>query len=117
MARRGVGMKGDDLPVSAGFLEDFRALTRSRARALFLYGEADEVYRSFEPVKDRLLHSLDPAARSRIDVEVWPGPMHGFVEIGRQREAFERVVGWIEALHPQAAPQPRPRGDKAWISS
>ena len=117
VARRGVGMKGDDLPVSAGFLEDFGALARSRARALFLYGEADDVYRSFEPVKDRLLHSLDPAARSRIDVEVWPGPMHGFVEIGRQREAFERVVGWIEALHPQAAPQPRPRGDKAWISS
>src|SRR5438477_389424 len=29
VARRGVGMKGDDLPVSAGFLEDFGALTRS----------------------------------------------------------------------------------------
>lgn len=60
--------------------------------------------------------SLDPAARSRLEVEVWPGPMHGFVEIHRQREAFERVMGWIEALHPRAT-EHQPKGEKAWISS
>ena len=146
VARRGAGMKAGGLPVSAGFLEDFTALVRSRARALFLYGDADDVYRSFEPVKDALVRSLDPAARSRIEIEVWPGPLHGFVEIRRQREAFERVTGWIEALHPRAgAAQPgragrageerpkagtaadaaagtpaavqKPGGGKAWISS
>ena len=118
VARRGLpGIKGGDLPVSAAFLEDFGAFVRSGARALFLYGEADDVYRSFEPVKDRLLQSLDPSTRGRIDVEVWPGPMHGFVEIRRQREAFERVMGWIEGLAPRAAAERRPKGDKAWISS
>ena len=117
VARRGVpGWKGGDLPVSAGFLEDFGALVRSGARALFLYGDADDVYRSFEPVKDRLMASLDPAARRRIDVEVWPGPMHGFIEIRRQREAFARVMDWIEALHPRAA-EGRPKREKAWTSS
>jgi pimeloyl-ACP methyl ester carboxylesterase len=119
VARRGVpGMKAGGLPLSAGFLEDFTALVRSHARALFLYGEEDDVYRSFAPIKDRLLQSLDSATRSRIEVEVWPGPMHGFIEIRRQREAFERVVGWIEALRPRAATaKPLPKGDKAWISS
>ena len=119
VARRGVpGVKGGGQPVAAGFLEDFAAFTRSRARALFLYGDGDDVYRSFEPVKDRILQSLDPATRGRIEVEVWPGPMHGFIEIRRQREAFEKVVGWIEALHPRAATaKTQAKGEKAWISS
>jgi hypothetical protein len=119
LARRSIpGLKAGGLPMSEVFLEDFAALARSRARALFLFGDADAVYRGFEPVKDTLIPSLDPAIRSRIEVEVWPGPMHGFLEIRRQREAFERVMGWIEALHPGAAtPQRREKGDRAWISS
>lgn len=116
--RRVPGLKRGDLPVSAGFIQDFDAFVRSRARALFLYGEADDVYRSFEPVKDRLMASLDPATRARIEIEVWPGPLHGFTEIRRQREAYERVVGWIEALHPQAGTtRPRSGQEKAWTSS
>jgi pimeloyl-ACP methyl ester carboxylesterase len=118
VARRGVpGLKSGDLPVSAGFRDDFAALVRSGARALFLYGDADQEYRSFQPVKDRLLQPLDAAARGRFDVEVWPGPMHGFLEIRRQRDVFERVTGWIESLRPGAAAGRPAKGDQAWISS
>ena len=116
VARRGLpGAKGG-LPVSPGFLGDFEAFARSRARALFLYGDADEEYRSFLPVKDALIPTLDAATRSRIEVEVWPGRMHGFLEVGRQREALERVMGWIGAL-PAGAAEREARGERTWISS
>jgi pimeloyl-ACP methyl ester carboxylesterase len=119
VVRRGVpGLRTGGLPLAEGFRTDFAALVRSRARALFLYGDADDVYRSFEPVRDTLVQSLDAAARGRIQVEVWPGPMHGFLEIGRQREVMERIMRWIEALGPApGAARAEPKGEKAWTSS
>jgi alpha/beta superfamily hydrolase len=114
VARRAVpGLEAGGLPVAAGFVADFGAFVRSGARALFLYGEADEEYRSFEPVTSRLIPALDAAARSRIEVEVWPGRVHGFLDVARQREAFARVTSWIDALRPMGAPGK----EQAWISS
>jgi hypothetical protein len=95
------GAKGE-LPLSRGFIDDFRALVRSRARALFLYGLEDAEYLSFQVAERNLFAALPADARARFEVEVWPGTVHGFLEMTRQRETFARAVQWIEALHPRA---------------
>jgi len=110
---RAVGGVKDELPLSAGFIEDFKALVRSRARALFLYGVEDAEYASFRVAERKLFAVLAPDVRARFEVEVWPGSVHGFLEMTRQRETFTRAVGWIEALHPStpfaSAPADRTR--------
>lgn len=107
MGGRGVGANGE-LPLSAGFVDDFRALVRSGARALFLYGVEDAEYASFRVAESELFARLPAAVRARFDVEVWPGSVHGFLEMTRQRETFTRAVGWIEAMHPHARKAPAP---------
>jgi pimeloyl-ACP methyl ester carboxylesterase len=111
--RRSVGRAtpGEDLEVSENFRRDFRALARSRARVLFLFGAEDSVYRAFRPAERTLLAALDAATRARITHEVWPGNVHGFVEMNRQREVFERVMRWIEDLAPRpGTSRETPRG-------
>ena len=98
VARRSVGSSQPDLPLSAGFIADFGELVRSHARALFLYGLEDAEYLSFRVAERQLIQPLAPAIRARFDVEVWPGTVHGFLEMNRQRETFARALRWIEAL-------------------
>ena len=111
------------LPLAASFLEHFAALCRSRARALFLYGEQDTEYPSFVVARQRLFSKLDPTVRARFDIEVRPGPVHdGYHEMTRQREVVERTLGWIEAL-PAAEPAGAANGpaggmrEAPWISA
>lgn len=106
VSRRSIGGAKDELPLSPGFVDDFRALVRSHARALFLYGIEDAEYASFRVAERQLFAALAPEVRARFDVEVWPGSVHGFLEMTRQRETFTRAVGWIEALHPGARSAP-----------
>jgi len=101
VTRRSLTGAGGELPLSAGFVEDFRALVRSRARALFLYGLEDAEYASFRVAERTLFAALPADARARLEVEIWPGSVHGFLEMTRQRETFTRALGWIEALHPR----------------
>jgi len=91
-----------ELPLSAGFVDDFRALVRSGARALFLYGHEDAEYASFRVAERTVFAELPAEVRARFEIEVWPGTVHGFLEMARQRETFARALGWIEALHPNA---------------
>jgi pimeloyl-ACP methyl ester carboxylesterase len=105
VTRRSVGATSE-LPLSSSFLDDFRALVRSDARALFLYGIEDAEYASFRVAETTVFAALPAAVRARFDVEVWPGSVHGFLEMTRQRETFSRAVGWIEALHPRAQAAP-----------
>jgi pimeloyl-ACP methyl ester carboxylesterase len=120
VARRSLGglVPKAEVGVSRGFRDDFRALLRSGARALFLYGAEDSVYRAFRPAEQSLIAGLDPETRKRFAVEVWPGTMHGFIEMQRQRDVLERVMTWIEAFHPQRAAAGRDQREKtAWTSS
>ena len=87
--------------------EDFGALVRSRARALFLYGLEDAEYASFRVAERTVLARLPAEARARFEVEIWPGSVHQFLEMPRQRETFARAIAWIEALHPCARATPR----------
>jgi len=89
-----------ELPLAESFLKHFQALVRSRARALFLYGLEDPEYESFRVAEKTVFPRLRPEERARFDVEVWPGTVHGFLEMKRQRETFARALAWIEALHP-----------------
>jgi alpha/beta superfamily hydrolase len=103
-----------------GFRRDFDALARSRARALFLYGEEDPEFRTFQPVLRDLWPALPPEIRARFVVEVWPGEVHGgFLEMTRQRLILGRVLDWVRELHPDpsahAAEIHRP-AEGAWTS-
>jgi acetyl esterase/lipase len=88
------------LPLAKSLLRDFRAMVHSCARALFLYGADDAEYLSFRVAEQALLPRLSAAERGRFEVVVWPGTVHGFLEMTRQRETFARTRAWIEALHP-----------------
>jgi alpha/beta superfamily hydrolase len=80
------------------FLAHFDALVRSRARALFLYGEEDPEFRTFQLALRDLWPRLAPAARERLVVEVWPGVVHaGWVEMERQRALVARALEWLLA--------------------
>jgi pimeloyl-ACP methyl ester carboxylesterase len=121
VARSAVAGRDQGLLLSASFLEHFEALCRSRARVLFLYGEADAEYPSFQLALELLFPALDPAVRARFEIEIRPGLVHdGYHEMNRQREVVERTLAWIEALPgaPQAEANGRAAGarEAAWIS-
>jgi len=90
-------------PVAPNFAEHFKALVRSRARALFLYGEQDPLYQEFRAVESYLFAKLDRKARRRIEVEIWPGRIHHPENIQRERELLERMQSWVETFHPRFA--------------
>jgi pimeloyl-ACP methyl ester carboxylesterase len=125
VARRSLGGEaGADTGLSASFTEHFQALLRSRARALFLYGRDDAEYESFRIAERTVFARLTPEQRERLQVEVWDGTVHGFLEMTRQRETFERAVSWIESLHPERATAParapasrRGPTEAAWTSA
>ena len=100
VARGGKGTSANDTPLADSFVEHFRALVRSGARALFVYGDADAEYASFRVALDTVFPRLTPAERARFEVEVWPGDVHGFVSIPLQRRALEHTLEWIERFHP-----------------
>lgn len=90
-----------------GFRRDFDALVGSPARALFLYGEEDPEFRTFQPVLRDLWPALPAETRARFTVEVWPGEVHGgFLEMTRQRLILGRVLDWVLALHPDPSGHP-----------
>jgi pimeloyl-ACP methyl ester carboxylesterase len=105
---RGPESAGDP-PLAESFREHFRALVKSEARALFLYGRDDDEYRSFEVAERREFVKSSPAVRARLEIEVWPGHVHGILAVPRQREALERVLAWIRTLSaaPIASPNSR----------
>lgn len=89
------------LPLSDSFLEHFGALVRSRARALFLYGQADREYASFQHAERQLWPALPAEARERLVIELWDGQVHdGTLDVRRQREIVDRVIRWLDDRHP-----------------
>lgn len=104
VARRGVS-RGvvNDTPLADSFVEHFRALVSSGSRALFVYGDADAEYASFKVALDTVFARLSPAERARFEIELWPGDVHGFLNVPVQRKALERSLEWLGAFHSQAA--------------
>jgi pimeloyl-ACP methyl ester carboxylesterase len=94
----------NDTPLADSFVEHFRALVQSGKRALFVYGEADAEYVSFQVALQTVFPRLSSTERARLEVEVWPGDVHGFLNIPMQRRALERTLEWFGAFHPDAAP-------------
>jgi pimeloyl-ACP methyl ester carboxylesterase len=78
----------------------FRALARSRARALFLYGEQDRLRAEFRVAEQVLFSELDSEARGRLQVEIWPGRIH---TIEGQPAIIERAISWMREFHPAAS--------------
>lgn len=108
-------------PLSASFVEHFRALEGSRARAFFLYGAGDSEYLSFREAERALWPGLSAEARARFEILVLPGVVHsGFHEMTRQREIYDRIIHWIEGLHPAsraAAANGRGTVEATWTSA
>jgi dienelactone hydrolase len=102
----GGGVRGgvrNDTPLADSFVEHFRDLVGSSARALFVYGDADAEYASFQVAQQTVFPKLTSEQRARFDIEVWPGDVHGFVNVPLQRRALDRALDWIGQFHPQAA--------------
>lgn len=91
----------NDTPLADTFVEHFGALVRSGAKALFVYGDADAEYASFQVALQTVFTQLSPAERARFEIEVWPGDVHGFLNVPLQRRALERALAWLERLHSQ----------------
>jgi alpha/beta superfamily hydrolase len=100
-AGRGVTDASAVVRVSEGFKRDFRALVRFKVPCLFLYGADDTEYHNFKIVEHSLLAKLEPAERSRITVEVWPGRVHIAEDPDRMREITERALLWLEGFRRQ----------------
>jgi dienelactone hydrolase len=100
-AGRGRGAAKHDTPLADSFVEHFQALVRSGAKALFIYGEADPEFVSFRVALDTVFVRLTPAQRARFDVEIWPGDVHGFLNVPLQRRSLETALAWLERFHPQ----------------
>ncbi len=101
---RGGGKGGarNDTPLGDSFVEHFRSLVASGARALFVYGDTDAEYASFLVALQTVFARLTPEQRARFEVEVWHGDVHGFLNVGLQRRALEHALGWLERFHPHA---------------
>lgn len=75
----------------------FRALARSQARVLFLYGEQDRLRAEFRVAEEVLFSQLDSEARERLQIEIWPGRIH---TIESQPAVIERAISWLREFHP-----------------
>ncbi len=103
----------NDTPLADSFVEHFRALVQSGARATFVYGDADAEYVSFQVALQTVFPRLSPAERARFEVEIWPGDVHGFLNVPLQRRALEHVLGWLDHFHPQPVTPTRVNGSAA----
>jgi pimeloyl-ACP methyl ester carboxylesterase len=89
----------DAPPLDPAFRRHLDALVRSRARALFLYGEDDPEFLGFQIALRDLWATFPDPTRARLAVEVWPGVVHsGFIEMTRQREILGRALEWLTEL-------------------
>jgi len=91
----------NDTPLADSFVEHFAALLRSRAQAVFIYGEDDPEYISFRVALDTVFQRLTLEQRERLQIEIWPGDVHGFLNVPMQRRALEHALAWLERFHPQ----------------
>ncbi len=80
-----------------GFENAFRALARSHARALFLYGAEDQLRAEFRVAEEALFSRLDSEARERLEIEICPGRIH---TIEGQTAVVERAISWLREFHP-----------------
>jgi alpha/beta superfamily hydrolase len=113
-ANRGVAEARAVPLVSENFKRDLRTLLRSRVQCLFLYGSDDIEYHNFQLAEHSLLAKLQPAERTRLVVEVWPGRVHVAEDSARMRELTERALLWIDSFRQKpcdsAQPSPAPLG-------
>ena len=95
------GAPANDTPLADSFVQHFQALAKSGKRALFVYGDADPEYVSFQVALQTVFTRLSPEARERLEVEVWEGDVHGFLNMALQRRSLERAIEWIRQFHPR----------------
>lgn len=96
LTRRAQISRGVEIPLAA--------LARSRARALFLYGEHEPFYEEFKFVECRLFANLDGEARRRLRIELWPNAVHA---IESEPAILDRVVSWVREFQPLLGNEPR----------
>jgi len=121
IAGRSVGRSGPETPLSPSFERHWRAFAHSKAHALLIYGADDWETHSLHIAEGTEFKRLADET-SLVTVEIWPGGVHSFLDVGRQREVLDRVARWIE--HPETRVHPRPGsmtshnlpGEPVWTS-
>ena len=74
------------------------------APTYYLQSDAPLYYYSFTDAYVAMTYrSLTPEQRARFDIEVWPGDVHGTLNVPVQRRVLDRALEWIGQFHPQAA--------------
>jgi pimeloyl-ACP methyl ester carboxylesterase len=97
---RSIVKRPRDPKILPSFEIPFTALARSRARALFLYGEKDRLRAEFRVAEELLFPRLDSEARARLQIEIWPGRVH---TIEGETAVIERAISWLREFHPRTA--------------
>jgi alpha/beta superfamily hydrolase len=95
---RSMVKRARDPKLLPGFELPFTMLARSRARALFLYGEDDRLRAEFRLAEEVLFRHLDSEARARLQIEIWPGRVH---TIEGENAVMERAISWLREFHPR----------------
>jgi len=95
---RSMVKRARDPKILSSFEIPFAVLARSRARALFLYGEDDRLRAEFRVAEEVLFSQLDGGARARLQIEIWPGRIHS---IEGEAAIIERAISWIREFHPR----------------
>jgi alpha/beta superfamily hydrolase len=89
------GPNGGSRKIMDSFDTAFAALTRSRASALFLYGDRDDAYDEFKLVEHRWFTAFDDATRDRIRLELWPGRVHS---PDSEAATLRRAIEWARTF-------------------
>jgi alpha/beta superfamily hydrolase len=96
------------------FETSFRALARSRARALFVYGEEDRLRAEFRVAEQVLFAPLQASERERLQIEIWPGRIH---TIEAEPAVIERAIWWVREFHPARGRRQRIQSEPSVLGS
>jgi hypothetical protein len=91
------GADDETVYVSEDFHRPLRRLLERKVPIKFMFGEDDFFRTEFESAREGRLGQLLDAHSDRLDIEVVPGIVRGFLTIQVQDQCIESVLSWVEA--------------------
>ena len=76
------------------FFESLEICINSNRKALFLYGEKDQIL--IEEFKQKC-DEYNKKGRTQYSLVVIPGGNHSFTGIGTEKEAIEKTIDWLQS--------------------
>jgi dienelactone hydrolase len=94
LADEGFGEVDDTCDVGALFLKHAETMRVRGIPALFVYGTEDRYYHDFQRVRHTRLDTLF-SADSSLEIQVFPGELHGLTEVKAQELFMRTALDWI----------------------